>query len=500
MFSRLPEELNEHIISYFDPALDRKTLGALCRTNRLAYRLATPLFYQVVGVRGPESSDDSKYWQPLQLLCRTLVYNPTLISHVQKIDQYVGHGPAAIQSNFDIEHCRGTLALSGLEYKSYGPVVEAIASNSPPVFTDWVALLLLLCRNAITLDLGINWRWSEIDLLKRTLYELGASPDLCAVQYLLLDNLCGVDVNGGISLADIMPLLRIPSLRHLLVNGFEGTTESFTLNPHKSLQSNLEHLQIEACLTGTDELAPLLAFCPKIRSLTITWPFREENFWRDDWRVLGDALRKLSDLEALRIIHTKDLLLTVDRREAQGLAPPETMAQHVAPLGSLQSISNLKTLTVSDMALFGNAGFHPGDSGGSQQQVLATLLPESLQELTVLYHDIYLAGFIRLLPRDAMISRLKKFTLYNCQQDRWVGKDGMEYFKPVFGPARPPASDIDQQATDLVTRLSAMPVRMQIDTINEMQNHADQELPFAEAIHVNEMLEQVRRSMGIDST
>lgn len=84
MFPNLPEELNELIVSFLDVD-DRSTLAAVCWTNRLGRRLATPLLYQHVGVE-----EHGKSYSTV-LLCRTLLENHQLCQYVQEISLHVDY-------------------------------------------------------------------------------------------------------------------------------------------------------------------------------------------------------------------------------------------------------------------------------------------------------------------------------------------------------------------------------------------------------------------------
>jgi hypothetical protein len=214
-------------------------------------------------------------------------------------------------------------------------------------------------------------------------------------------------------------------------------------------------------------------------------------------------VRRLAQLEDLHIIHPKDYNMAVQRLNAN---PTSLLDMGIPPLGSLRGMRSLKRLTVSDLALFGGNGFDPGNSSWElehrvQRPVLATLLPDSLQDLTILHHGILLEGPIRLLPRDPMVPQLERFMLYNCQQDRWMDQHGSESSQSTGSAEKRLAEnrvdDIEQTAAELMVQMRFLSPDDESEIMKEHQYMADQELPLGEALRVSEALQRVRYRLGI---
>ncbi|KAI5363287.1 Putative F-box domain-containing protein [Septoria linicola] len=155
MFSRLPEELNEHILSYIDDK-DKPTLGAVCRTNKLGNRIATPLFYKHVGVIGMDHESERKI-VGLARLCQTQVNYPSRCDHVQSVELELDNGSAMMELedylHFGINKRQSS--LKDIPYAIAEPIVEAFEdaasaeSRSPRVALG--VLLLLQVRSDMDL-------------------------------------------------------------------------------------------------------------------------------------------------------------------------------------------------------------------------------------------------------------------------------------------------------------------------------------------------------------
>lgn len=408
---------------------------ALCLTNRNGYRLATPRLYQTIGfgVGGRHSHER------LQKLCKAILCNPTLLSHVDTLHLYVGtmNGLPFFSPLSDcMGLCRAALSQSGLDASYHEPILKELIGNPWDGSIESIALLIGLCRrlgtssSVGTFKLYFDWSWYEDDTVARTLSSLGQRSGLCTVKNIELHDVAEMQYDCGLSLAEIMVFLQLPSLRSLVISrlGRFGIPDPFTLDRPERVDSALESLEIPIVWYMT-YLESLLALCPRLKSLTVRWPSRLSprgslariDDLKNDWEILVNALQRLANLETLQILHCTENYLFSPFRGWDN-----------TPLRSLCGVGTLKVLTISDIALVGIAGFDPGKSSHGegdyvfQQAVLASLLPESLRELTILHYDIRLAGAIRLLARDPMVAKLDKFTVYHCHQIVWSAQDWME--------------------------------------------------------------------------
>lgn len=409
---------------------------ALCLTNRNGYRLATPRLYQTIGF----DVDGKGRPEHLQKLCIAILCNPTLLSHVDTLHQYVGRmiKPSCFPLRDHMGLCRTALSQSGLDASCYEPILEALADPRYIGSIGSIAFLIVLCRrlgtssSVGTFKLYIRWHWKEDDILARTLSSLGQSPGLCTVKNIELHDVIDRQHCCGLSLAEIMVFLQLPSLRSLVISrlGRFDQEHPFTLDLPERFDSALESLEILIVWYMT-YLEALLVLCPRLKSLTVRWPNRwllrqyfdakKIDDWERDWVILVNALEELENLETLQILHRTEDCLHSPFPGWDG-----------TPFWSLCGLGTLKVLTISDIALVGIEGFDPGNSShregddSFQQAGLASLLPESLRELTILHYDIRLAGAIRLLARDPMVAKLDKFTVYHCHQIVWTAQDWME--------------------------------------------------------------------------
>lgn len=408
---------------------------ALCLTNRNGYRLATPRLYQTIGfgVGGRHSHER------LQKLCKAILCNPTLLSHVDTLHLYVGTMtglPFFSPLSDCMGLCRAALSQSGLDASYHEPILKELIGRPWFSSIESIALLIGLCRrlgtssSVGTFKLYFDWSWYEDDTVARTLSSLGQRSGLCTVKNIELHDVAEMQYDCGLSLAEIMVFLQLPSLRSLVISrlGRFGIPDPFTLDRPERVDSALESLEILIVWYMT-YLESLLALCPRLKSLTVRWPSRLSprgslariDDLKNDWEILVNALQRLANLETLQILHCTENYLDSPFRGWDN-----------TPLRSLCGVGTLKVLTISDIALVGIAGFDPGKSSHGegdyvfQQAVLASLLPESLRELTILHYDIRLAGAIRLLARDPMVAKLDKFTVYHCHQIVWTTQDWME--------------------------------------------------------------------------
>ncbi|GIZ41374.1 hypothetical protein CKM354_000468000 [Cercospora kikuchii] len=503
MFSRLPDELNEQILSYIDLG-NKATLGSISLTNRLGQRLATPLFYSLVDVVGDEfDADNDRDIVRLGRLCQTLVEDPPRCAYVKAIRV----ASTRDDKNFRIVDylkfniSKSEQSLTGLPNdvrQSISTYLHSARTSGEPLPRSTLGgLLLAMCHQARVLQLEGDPNMIGESLLRTILTQMSTQPAVLAIEDVKLS--CGA--GQTISVPGLVPFLQLPSMRKLNLYNFVLHPQSIAPGLTANLRSSLQHLTLTYCTFDFLDFAPVLARCSSLRLLWIEWHNREDNFWRMDWPALGATLRRLGGLESLRLEHRHDMSLTVASREANGLVPPGMEGHPILPMGSIKSLERLREVTVPSVALFGSAGFRPDLSGpleNAQVEVLSTLLPPSLRELTLLYEDIYLAGTIRLLPLDPMIARLDDFVLYNCQKDRWITKDGVEGFVPVAVPdltgtaPRSLLNNIPLLIESLRDSLGLLPPAMRSAVIDQWHREAGEELPLGECMIMRAALQEVR--------
>ncbi|CAK1358428.1 hypothetical protein CB0940_06959 [Cercospora beticola] len=500
MFSQLPDELNEQILSFIE--LDSKaTLRSICLTNKTANRLATPLFYSHVDVVGNKfDADNDRDIIRLGRLCQTLVEDPPRCAYVKTIRLAITRDDKDFRIvdylKFNTQQCeQGLTGLSNDVRHTISTYLRSEETNMEPLPRATLGgLLLAMCHQARVLQLEGDPNMIGESLLKTIILQMSTQPPILALQDVTLP--CGA--GQTISVPGLVPILRLPSLRKLNLHNFVLHPQSFAPGLTANVRSSLQELNLTYCTFDILDFAPLLLCCPNLRLLWIEWYNRDDNFWRMDWPALGGAVRRLASLESLRLEHRHDMSMTVASREANGLVPPGMEVNHILPMGSIKSLQRLREIIVPSLALFGSDGFRTDNLDNEQSEVLSTLLPASLQELTLLYEDIYLAGTIRLLPLDPMVARLDDFVLYNCQKDRWITKDGVEGFVPVPVPdltgtaPRSMLNNIPLLIENLRDSLGLLPPAMRSAVLDQWHREAGEELPLGECMIMRAALQEVR--------
>ncbi|KXT11573.1 hypothetical protein AC579_3119 [Pseudocercospora musae] len=305
MFPKLPEELNELIVSCLDLD-DRQTLTAVCSTNRLGRRLATCLLYRHVGVtehgNGPRN----------MLLCRTLLEKPQLRQYVEKINllEYSASDPS-IKS--DVSKLLLDLYTQTplpfykwfLEWlsKGFGGKVSAI-------------MLMVLSYNAQVLHISGSHQfltWQK--LLDNTIVAAVEAGDARATPPKLYVKISDHGVPLPI-VRDLCVLLALPALRNLEIEVLAASPDM-----HLGLEtrgpSTVQSLVIRACRAKADSLTGLFRLTPDLRRLSIQWSSRHDNYWRTDWRRIGRALTTLTPaLEHLEFTHPIYETFGVDQPES----------------------------------------------------------------------------------------------------------------------------------------------------------------------------------------
>lgn len=279
---RLPDEIHVQIFSWLDGSMSnrRANFRALCLTNRNGYRLATPRLYQTIGF----GLAGRRRHERLQMLYKAILCNPTLLSHVDTLHLYVGTmtGLPFISPLSDcMGLCRAALSQSGLDASYHEPILKDLIGRPEFGSIESIAFLIVLCRrlgtssSVGTFKLYINWHWKEDDILARTLSSLGQSPGLCTVKNIELHDVVDRQYRCGLSLAEIMVFLQLPSLRSLVISrlGRFDQEHPFTLDLPERLDSALESLEILIVWYMT-YLDALLVLCPRLKSLTVRWPNR----------------------------------------------------------------------------------------------------------------------------------------------------------------------------------------------------------------------------------
>ena len=191
---------------------------------------------------------------------------------------------------------------------------------------------------------------------------------------------------------DLEYLLWLPALRRLRIDAFDHVSSPAHYHSSPPFESRFETIEIENCFAKGEDFEDLFSMCPALKSLTIEWPSREDNYRRFDWAHLGNSIRKnCSNLQMLCLDHPRDFMLDDDDfRNMMGDMNDEYLQScHLPGLGSMRSLQHLQSLQVSSIALFGthrDDSFLPADYSDSDDEnevkhCLEIVTPESLKEL-----------------------------------------------------------------------------------------------------------------------
>ena len=466
---RLPVELIEQIFSSTDDVKTLATICSVSKLGRRAATPILYKTLGVTSESIDTDNGDSieRAARSLRLQCRTLLENRELAKHVREIRQYISNhifDQLHDMNIFKPKQCRKVL---NHDIKLPSNVVEAVmcslTANHRTIGgqTDEACfmLLLALCPQATTLrlegELGVVRAMAHLNgiiqevcnkaVSARTslthvdcLCELELSPvaslqtgrvGQCApLSEKVTDNLqprardpasgyytvreihltkLGEDEEQWIGAQDIVPLLSFPKLEKLTSDFLDAKSE-MPWAGETSVNSSVKTIEIEQCWGKADDLEYLFCNCPDLESLSIQWGMREHNYRRFDWRDLGESIREhLPNLKHLSLEHYADHDPS-DRETVEMMEWEEDSYMqnaHLPGLGSLKNLTNLETLTLSNIALRGTHNddqYDPDgfidrehmwdDSGedehgssaahGTKKHTLDDLLPESLQELT----------------------------------------------------------------------------------------------------------------------
>ena len=421
MTQRLPNELIAHIFSFVDFD-DRKTLAALCRSSWALHKIATPLLYEVVGFARSDLRPAERYGR-LQLLCKTLLKNPSLARHARMVSHYIDESirtlgdpmvPMADDEKAQIAHLlRVDMNLpSGILEPIFAQVISSRMSEEA-----FFMLLTLICPNLDTLHLQGQLR--EIDkmpLLQATLQYIyhagledtrsnndfgdGSARSHDAGIYKIRDLILDRDQNHEAPSVLGGRLLRLPALRTYSALRYELTDFPHSLQPGTT-GCRIEEINLYFFAGFVDNLQELLENTPELKTLIIKWAFQDHNYWRHDWRQLGDCFRKYSPkLQRLHFMHARRF--PPDYPGGPRLASEETAFPRPKPqpgIGVLQDLRHLEELTLSSIALFGahrdddfdwdeykasgmDMTHYLDDQSARPRRTLESLLPESLRKLT----------------------------------------------------------------------------------------------------------------------
>ncbi|KAI5363283.1 Putative leucine-rich repeat domain superfamily [Septoria linicola] len=291
-------------------------------------------------------------------------------------------------------------------------------------------MLLALCKDAQVLHLDgrelIGGSAKRHNEWEQVIYSY---MDDFKFQKITMEVWRGSSSHERIQLENINQLLSLSSLHSLALAGVgdrHGFHHQTQLSPNR-----LQSLEIRKCDIEVEDFEQLIRACPLLRSLTLQWESRRDNYFREDWHDLGNLVRGLTCLETLVIDHVDDLEPSTEEE----LLEEEDLVDSDA-VGSLSSLSSLKHLTISSVALFGEAGTYTinvldDSTDGGQSSILEHLLPGSLKTLTILHHAYLFDESIGLLLHDCFVAKLDQLTLFNSQKDRWLSKDGVEHHIPI---------------------------------------------------------------------
>lgn len=421
MTQSLPNELIAHIFSFVDPE-DRTTLAALCRSSWAFHQIATPLLYGVVGIPRSDLRPAERYGR-LQLLCKTLLKNPSLARHARVVSHYIDERirmlgdpmvPVADNEKAQIAHLlRVDMNLpSGI----LEPIVAQVMSSRMSEEAFFM-LLMLICPNLDTLHLQGQLR--EVDkmpLLQATvqyIYNAGSEDTrsnnnfgdgtarshdtgIYKIRGLVVER----DQNHEVPPLLGGRLLRLPALRTYSALGYDLTSFLHYLQPATSV-CRIEEINLHFFTGFVENLEELLKSTPELKTLNIKWAFHDHNYWRHDWRKLGECFRKYTPkLQHLHFTHARGTM--PDHPGGPRFASEETAFPRPRPqpgIGVLQDLRHLEKLTLSSIALFGahrdddfdwdeykasgmDMTHYLNDQSARPKRLLESLLPESLRELT----------------------------------------------------------------------------------------------------------------------
>lgn len=400
----LPQEIIDEIISGLAQN-EISRLSMTCQKMRKATKEA--LFRNVTMVwRGDESSSQKTSIPRIDCLLRTFVENPQLATYVSIINvQEVGYRktsrrggtpqlPGIVVSKDYAESVQQILDdIDCIEPQSKKRLKEGVLSNS---FDAVIALVLLLCPNITTLELGLDilvdneylphiFEYFGLNTTSRKSAHLESMQDLRlgTSMYPEEDSFTFLvrypqTISGKMpQLNTYLPLFYLSNLKHLEVSlpglpkGQEFVWPASTPPQLMALTS----LRLHACSISPEILRQMLAATP---SLT--------NLYYDCW--LEASAFDASMLEtALGLVKNtlENLEVNLQFWSRDSVQPYEYKATWVRGTCSTRHMSALTTLSIPLMVL---SGWKP-DSGWS----LADTIPSNLQHLTIFgdcgYYDGY---------------------------------------------------------------------------------------------------------------
>lgn len=408
----LPVELIELI---FGDISDVKTLASICSVSKLEQRVATPLLYHTLGVKTEEYFTGGKFDEAksrearsLQLQCRTLLENRGLAKHVVEIRQCVNgsgifhqHATELIEPRL----CRKVLSEDiELAPELVDTLSRSFRGDSVCTAGACLTLLIALCPEVTILrlegELGIIQDLPDLnnmlsDAYSRALFSFQAlarrpASGLYTLQEIHLTRgfgyeRCCVTAEGMVS------LLHFPGLEKITTDSLDRSTSRTLGHEGFILESSVKTVVIQSCMHA--DLKTIFMALPHVENLSIEWARRETNFYRHDWREIGNYLTAyMPKLKHLTFDHHPDL--------DPWQMGPENMWPMVEDdyersrahrsLGSLKGMTELEKLTVSQVALCGSEktnayyGWTDMDEGedDDEEVTLEALLPDSLKELT----------------------------------------------------------------------------------------------------------------------
>lgn len=372
-------------------ATARKTLATVCLVSKPCLRIARPILYRSI---------DLDFTQDIVNLSKSLVLsaaNTALVLHLSVEDwgywtvQDEGHGETVYRQRPISESLRPYFEHAIQHYGSSPQEIggqtflESLMKGSQDAH---LALCLIRCNNISTLTLTLldgfktTWTYAVLAQAAATSHMSAvsepneeASRPIRRLTSLAEISTLDFPAKGLSPLTDLDDVLRLKTLSKFQGSQINLLGSEFLL---KRQSYSLDIVDLNHSIVDVPGLRSLLACCPKLSNLSISWATAtEEDFELRDlrWDLIGSALRELGT--GLRSL-TFDVLDTECYFDCDPV--------FYSPVGDLCALSSLQHLDIPSVALFGmnadDASFEDRISH-LEDGILDRTLPQSLIQLRV---------------------------------------------------------------------------------------------------------------------